>query len=72
MARRIKPYPELAKARISASQALTYLLAVIDGKAVADPERCRNARWAVDKVVPNPPQDVHQTHDGVLEFRWKS
>jgi len=69
---RTKPYPEIAKARISASRALDYLLDVIAGDAVPDAERCRNARWAVDKVVPNPPQDQNVTHDGELVIRWKS
>ena len=68
--RRSVPYPQLLRDRISASMALPYLLDVIAGKVEADPERCRTARWAVDKVVPNPVQQVEQV--GEIVVRWKS
>lgn len=70
MARRTIPYPQLVRDRISSSMALDYLLKVVAGQVEADPVRCQIARWAVDKVVPNPVQQVEQT--GEITIRWKS
>ena len=69
---RTTAYPELAARRIRGSKALTYLVEVADGKAVADPARVQACRYLVNKVVPDAPQQQLVQHDGELVIRWKS